>query len=210
MTKYPSILNVYKRDPDTHKVIEGCFFMPEFEYLQDNTWVGTEKIDGTNIRVMWNGENVEFRGRTDKAQMPGPLGEKLAQMFSSTELFEVFGAEGDICLYGEGYGAGINKGGKYIPDGCSFILFDVKIGTWWLEHQNIRDIARQLNIAVVPIVITGTLLDMVGMVKSGITSGWGDFPAEGIVAKPSVELVARNGARIITKIKHEDFARGAD
>lgn len=29
--------------------------MSEFDYLKDNTWIFTEKVDGTNIRIMWDG-----------------------------------------------------------------------------------------------------------------------------------------------------------
>ena len=34
---------------------------------------------------------------------------------------------------------------------------------------------------------------------------WGDFQAEGYVARPSIELHTRGGDRIITKIKCKDF-----
>lgn len=43
------------------------------------------------------------------------------------------------------------------------------------------------------------------MTRKGIKSQWGDFIAEGIVARPATELLTRNGERIITKIKHKDF-----
>jgi hypothetical protein len=33
----------------------------------------------------------------------------------------------------------------------------------------------------------------------------GDFIAEGLVAKPAVELRNRRGERIVVKIKHKDF-----
>ncbi len=56
-----------------------------------------------------------------------------------------------------------------------------------------------------PIIGTGTLGDMVDNVKSGFNSQWGDFQAEGIIARPSIELKARNGGRIITKLKCKDF-----
>ena len=46
---------------------------------------------------------------------------------------------------------------------------------------------------------------MVENVKKGFISKWGDFQAEGIVARPQVELKARNGKRVITKIKNKDF-----
>ena len=34
---------------------------------------------------------------------------------------------------------------------------------------------------------------------------WGEFQAEGIVARPRVTLFSRNGERIITKVKCRDF-----
>jgi len=41
-----------------------------------------------------------------------------------------------------------------------------------------------------------------------IESVWGDFQAEGIVARPGVELFDRAGRRIITKLKCRDFRAG--
>jgi hypothetical protein len=48
---------------------------------------------------------------------------------------------------------------------------------------------------------------MVIFVQNGFTSQWGDFAAEGIVARPKIELKTRGGKRIITKIKHKDFKK---
>ena len=48
---------------------------------------------------------------------------------------------------------------------------------------------------------------MIQLTKKGFNSDWGNFKAEGIVARPKMELFARNGERIITKIKHKDFMR---
>lgn len=42
--------------------------------------------------------------------------------------------------------------------------------------------------------------------KRGIRSTWGDFEAEGIVARPKIELMTRSGHRLVTKIKCRDFA----
>ena len=59
-----------------------------------------------------------------------------------------------------------------------------------------------------PIAVThqaGTLHDAIAAVKAGFTSTWGNFPAEGIVARPKTELNTSDGNRIITKIKCRDF-----
>jgi len=204
MKEYHKIQSVFKRDEETHKFIEGDWSIPEFDYLKLNDWVFTEKIDGTNIRIMWDGEKIRIGGKTDNAQMPVFLYEKLFSMFDASKMKEVFDCP--VCLYGEGYGAKIQKGGKYIPDGVDFILFDAKIDEWWLKRSDVEDIANKLNIKVVPIVATGTLGFAIEMVKSGrLLSQWGDFLAEGLVLRPSTELKDRAGRRIITKVKHKDF-----
>jgi hypothetical protein len=87
-----------------------------------------------------------------------------------------------------------------------FVLFDVRVGEWWLKRDAVEDVANKLDIEVVPIVGSGTIDEMVEYVKSKPDSRWGDFTAEGVVARPNVELFTRSGARIITKLKVRDFA----
>lgn len=208
MKEYHKIQTVYKRDPDNKykTVIEGNFSLPEFKFLENNEWIFTEKVDGTNIRVMFNAGSISFGGKTDRAEIPRVLMERLNDKFlPETERFNnIFGSD-SVCLYGEGYGAKVQKGGGKYRQDQDFVLFDVKVGDWWLQRENVHDIGEKLGIDVVPVVGTGTLHEMVGMVKEGLNSRWGDFQAEGIVARPATELIARNGSRIIAKIKHKDF-----
>jgi len=373
MKQYHKIQTCFKRNETTKHIIEGNWTLPEFEFLKDNKWIFTEKVDGTNIRVMWNGESVVFGGKTDNASIPVFLLYKLQELFEGTQkrlLFaEKFGKEKcEVCLYGEGYGAKIQKGGEnYISNGVDFVLFDVlisdveydninicpihkhlanatlkdltllrdfvnpviistlkkkilngqnplnkewqniekakeekdklvnqqenatlnqnseltlkntgelkenkmdyvqsmeknkngmgemensfrlllttaieqaksedcfvalatlqfikqnemKIGlkrqscicekrikNWWLERENVEDIAKHFGIKIVPIIGEGSLLEAIEITRNGIKSQWGEFTAEGIVAKPKTELKTRQGERIITKIKHRDF-----
>jgi len=208
MKEYHKINTLYKRDMETKNktLIIGKYSMPEFEYLQNNEWSFTEKIDGTNIRVIWDSTNkdITFKGKTDNAQIPANLYKELALIFVSDKLAEVF-PDTDVCFYGEGYGVKIQNGGSYIPDGNDFILFDIKIGDWWLQRKDILGIAEKLGLDVVPDIGTGTLADLVNLVRTGFNSKIGTCIAEGIVARPLVELKARNGERIITKLKYRDF-----
>lgn len=208
MKKYCKIQTVFKRDPATkHKtLLEGDYSIPAFEYLANNEWVFTEKVDGTNIRVQFENGVVTFGGRTDNAQIPAFLVRRLMELFPAEKLTTVF-PDGSVCLYGEGYGAKIQKcGSNYIPDGCGFILFDVLCGNWWFERRNVEDVASKLEIPIVPIIGTGTLSDAIEMTKRGFKSTIGDCTAEGIVMRPETELFDRGGRRVIAKIKHRDFA----
>lgn len=214
--EYHKITTLFKRDPKNMRfILEGQWAEPEFEWLKNNKWIFTEKVDGTNIRVMFNGNAVTFGGKTDNAQIYVPLLNKLAGLFDTTpkrQLFKEMFIDPEktepieVCLYGEGYGARIQKGGgNYKKDDVDFVLFDVRIGKIWLERKNVEDIAVKLGIKVVPIVGEGTLLEAVELIKGGLKSQWGDFLAEGLVCRPEVELFDRRGHRIITKIKARDF-----
>ena len=208
MKEYHKIQTVFKRDPATrHKtLLEGDFSLPEFDYLQNNKWVFTEKVDGTNIRVYYKDGKITFGGRTDRAQIPVTLIERLNDRFLPlTDLFNQTFSGGEVCLYGEGYGAKIQKGGGNYRQDQDFVLFDVLVGDWWLQRKDVEDVSAKLGIDVVPVMGEGSLLDMVEHAKSGIQSTWGDFRAEGYVARPSTELKTRNGHRLITKIKCRDF-----
>lgn len=205
MKEYHKIQSIYKRDEKTHKFLEGQFSLPEFDYLQHNDWTFTEKIDGTNVRVLWDGQSIMFGGRTANAQMPTFLLHRLQELFPVNKFSELY-PETFMCLYGEGYGARIQKGGgNYIADGVDFILFDVLVGDYWLRRPDVEDVASVLSIDVVPIVGHGTLHDAIALVANGFTSTFGNFPAEGLVLKPRVELCSRGGHRIVTKVKHKDF-----
>lgn len=208
--KYHKILSLFKRDMDNDgKFIIGEWSTPELKYLKDNDWVFTEKVDGTNIRIMWNGKEIKYAGRSDHAQLYVPLIRLLDARFKTQyQVFEsIFGTEEmDIVLYGEGYGARIQKGGgNYISDGVDFVLFDVAINGLYLERENVEDIATKFGLDIVPIIGHGTLDDAIEMTKKSFSSRWGDFVAEGIVARPRVELRTRRGERIITKVKYRDF-----
>jgi ATP-dependent RNA circularization protein (DNA/RNA ligase family) len=204
MKEYHKIETLLDRN-DKFKVIPYKWRLPEFEYLKDNQWLFTEKIDGTNIRVMWMPEvGKKLGGKTDNAQIPPFLVDRLNTLFPEDKLRSVF-PDSPVCLYGEGYGAKIQSGGKYIPDGCDFILFDVKIGDWWLERANIENIASKLNINFVPIVGEGTLKEAIDQTKEGINSAFGNFIAEGLVVRPPITLFTRKGERLIGKIKTKDF-----
>jgi len=209
MKEYHKIETAYKRDPENRckTLLEGQYSTPEFQYLANTEWVWTEKIDGTNIRIEYDGQAYSFGGKTVDSQISTVLYKKLQEIFTIEKLETNF-AGGGVCLYGEGFGAKIQKhGDNYIKNECGFILFDVKCGDWWLKRKDIEDVANKIGIPVVPIIGYGTLPEAVEKTREGFNSVYGDFIAEGIVMKPAIELFDRSGKRIISKIKHKDFPK---
>lgn len=210
MQEYHKIETVFERDTTgTKKLIEGMYRNPTVQYLRHCNWEWTEKIDGTNIRVHWDGHQVSFGGRTDNAQIPAPLVNRLNELFggeTNAQLFEQKFGETEVTLYGEGYGAKIQKGGGlYKSDGADFILFDVRVGNLWLHRYSVEDIATAFNIDVVPIVLRGNIFEAVEFVKSKPMSTIGTAPMEGLVGRPMEELRDRRGNRVIVKLKVRDF-----
>lgn len=208
MQKYHKIDTIYKRDETTKKLIEGEFVDPTVEYLKDNIWTFTEKVDGTNIRVCWDGHKVSFGGRTDNANIPKHLLARLEELFGgedNEQLFEQKFGETEVILFGEGYGEKIQTNG-YI-DGVDFILFDVMIGTNYQPRESVEDIAKYFGLKIVPIVLEGTLQDGIEYVRKNRNStiAMKGAPLEGIVGRTKIETQTRTGKRNIVKIKCRDF-----
>lgn len=210
MKKYHKIETLFNRDENTKKLIIGSYRNEAFEYLKDNIWTFTEKVDGTNIRVYWDGHKVQFGGRTDDASIPAYLVTRLMKLFggdTNEEMFEQKFGDNEVELFGEGYGAKIQGCGSQYRDDIDFILFDVMINGNYQPRESVEDIARYFGLDVVPIVLEGTLQEGVDYVlnnrKSIVAKNGAEM--EGLVGRPKLELKDRTGNRVIVKIKYKDF-----
>lgn len=207
---YEKIETIFARDIEgTKQLIWGKYRNETVRFLKDVPWLWTEKVDGTNIRVCWDGHKVSFGGRTEKASIPAPLVNRLNELFGGEEnaqIFEQLYGDREVILFGEGYGKGIQAAGKaYKPDGVDFILFDVMICDNYQSRQTVVETAEAFGIDAVWIVGTGTLEDAVRFVMEHPKSTLGDIEMEGVVCRPEVELRDRCGNRVIVKIKWNDF-----
>lgn len=216
--EYQKINTLYKRDMQNNKQIIIGDYDPNIEYLKDIKWECTEKIDGTNICISWDGHSRIFHGRTTKADIPKHLLQVLENLFPVDLLQKVFPLKYDenkveipmqIDLFGEGYGYKIQKiGSSYLKEQVSFILFDIRIDSWWLLRDSLEDIAKQLNIDIVPVIGYFTLYEAELMVRNGFKSTIAEnkeCEAEGLILKTTLGLNDRRGKRIITKIKTVDY-----
>lgn len=203
--EYPKINTVFKRD-ERNVIVPDAWAIPEFEYLHDAQWMWTEKVDGTNIRLHWNGDAVTIGGRTDSAQVPARLIANLDDQLNPVLWKSIFPDADDVTVYGEGYGAKIQSGGMYRQD-QTVIVFDVLVGRWWLAEENVLDVATKLGLEVVPSDIPYFTLDEAVLhVREGlVSSAWPEARIEGIVGRPVVDLFNRRGERIMAKVKVKDW-----
>lgn len=215
-TKYHKIQSLYKRDLKTKRFTTE-FSRPEFEYLYGLQWTGFEKINGTNIRIEFdqiaeldNDLDIAIYGRGENSQIPPGLLYKLGEIFIEEKMEHTFGRpESPVILYGEGVGPKIQPPGERNSKDFDFILFDIRIGRWWLLQDDVTNIAKSMGLKRAPEIFEGDLDSAEIAVQCGFPSRIADdftLPAEGLVLRPKLDLFARNGDRIITKLKTKDYS----
>lgn len=216
--EYPKINTLFKREIFGNNCIIPEFTLPEFKWMRFCKFECTEKIDGTNIRIIidWKSQydySISFGGRTDRAIIPDHLKEKLHSIFDDfnpNDVFEFKNPE-KIILFGEGYGRKIQSAGSnYLKDRVDFILFDIYFcnSNLWLNRESCEDISKKIGIDIVPLIGYFTIDEAIEIVQKGMVSKISEnkeFISEGLVLKTPDGLNRRNGQRIITKLKTCDF-----
>ena len=208
--RYPKMQTLFKRDK-RGKIIIGDYSKEEF--LLFNKWLVTEKVDGTNVRIIYRPGRplpIEIRGRNDRSQMPRQLYDYLTNFFTVDRLEKVFDKDKceEVVLFGEGYGAGIQGAGKHYQPFQQFILFDINIDGWWIDRRTVEDIADKLSTPIVPIVGLMTTDEVIDFVKGNPSSLIADdssFVMEGVVCQTCPLVLFRNGDPLKWKLKVKDF-----
>lgn len=228
---YPKIHSLFKREgydfpetgkkPKYGKLILGEYTCKEFEAIQK--WTVTEKVDGTNVRIIFDRDSiisrVTFGGRTDNAQMPTFLLRHLQDTFTLEKMAQVFEAPSYTVLFGEGYGPKIQSGGYYRKD-ASFILFDVYCSGCWLDRDGVRGVAEALGIEhckelylptphengtlVTPYWTTQDIISFVASKPNSILAQE-QHEMEGVVARSEPLMLFRKGGPIMFKLKCKYF-----
>ena len=209
MKEFVKIPNLFEFDAKYKQVLG---FTSTFEVLKNLIWQGTEKVDGTNIRVHWDGHRVELGGRTDDAQIPAQVVNYLNQTFLTQEaeyIFEQMFEDKDVILFGEAYGRGIQKDGEKYRKDAGFILFDVCIDGYYLIRDNVQSIAEKMGLETVPVLFEGTLDEAVKFVGEHHMSTLSEaHEMEGLVLEPKgIRLYDNRLKPIKCKCKYRDLVK---
>ena len=200
--EYPKIETLFERDGNFKVTAK----LRNQSYGIIKTWQFTEKIDGTNIRLIWNDGKFSIGGRTGNAQLPADLIQSLYEKIDINKFKEIF-PETNVVVYGEGYGAGIQKGGAY-SETKQFVVFDVLVdGKWWLIWENTCNVSNKLSLKTVPFLGEYTLEEGISIARNGFTSklAISNIAAEGIVGRTTETLYDKKFNRMIIKLKTKDF-----
>ena len=236
---YQKINTIFKRDANNIIMPYDGFAIPELAWLRNCKFDATEKIDGTCIRlevtptITDDGSlitfEVAYKGKTDNANMPKHLDAFLKETYPEDKVLASLGLPKVVTqevmteknwtsfesipmytIYGEGYGVKIQAGGNYIRNGVGFIVFDVKVGDWYLLREAMESVAEKLGAPVVPYMGQFTIDEAIEFVRKGFKSTIAenpDYDAEGLVLKTPDGLKTRRGERIIFKVKTCDFRK---
>lgn len=209
---YQKIATIYERDPETKALKKGEYYGPlanYLKYLENLIWIWTEKIDGTNTGINWDGHSISYQGRTEAAEFTPLMKDYLDSLFAGEDMAQIFEqkfGEKKVTIYGELYGRDIQKVGHLYSETYRFIVFDVKINGFYLARKNVEDVASYFGLDIVPIVGQGTLNEAVEFVLHNPDSFVNPkAPLEGIVARPMVDVYTNKGERVMVKIKRRDF-----
>lgn len=229
MKNFPSIETIYKRDSTTKKLIIGE--VRDETWMCVNQWVITEKVDGTNTSFVYHFDSggkpppaVEVRGRTANTQwQPSVLAMLQTLAPSPEQVQEVIKPrpETTVMIYGETYGAGIQKhGGLYRAD-KSFIGFDVRFVNVaegqdiWLDPSHAKGVVEALGLRFVPTLAVITWLDvpcsyddltaLTGYSEVAQVGAGNLIVPEGIVARSMKTLYDNRGNRMMWKLTFRDL-----
>jgi hypothetical protein len=184
------------------------------------------------------GFEIAIKGKTDNAQIPPKLQKFMDENYPKSKVLSALGLKEFIpveewvehkwvtsdgitpnydaipeiyTIYGEGYGAGIQKaGGNYISNGVGFIVFDVKVNDIYLLTSARDEIATKLGAPIVPFIGYFTIDEAIDFVRKGFKSTIAEnkeLIAEGLVLRTDLGLRNRMGKRLIVKVKYEDFQK---
>lgn len=179
---------------------------PIFYELAFAPWQYKRKLDGANLRIMWDGEQALWNGKTNSFTCGADLTDYMNKTFLEEIFEEKFGREKKVYLFGEQMGKKVQNNELGLK-GTEFILYDVNIGGFWLSPENIREIATYFNLKTCyDFMPQGEYVeDLVTLIQEVANGEFEDW--EGIVATPLIECRNQKGNRVIVKIKNSDYPK---
>lgn len=188
---YLSISNLYK-DIDI-LLFRECF--------------ASEKIHGTSAHISFKEGKLTFFSGGEKHAKFEDLFEVDVLCATYSSIYDGM----DLVLFGEAYGGSQQGMSATYGKELKFIVFDVKMGDYWLDVPNADQVTKKLGLEFVyykKIHTTMKAIDRerekpsIQAKRNGIKE---DKMREGIVLRPLLELKKNNGKRIIVKHKNDAF-----
>ena len=173
-------------------------------YLSDLQWIYRRKLDGSNMRVQWNGEQALWNGKSNAYQCGSDITEYMNNVFQEEIFEEKFGRDKNVVIFGEIMGPKVQTNELKL-DSPSFIIFDVNINGTWLYPGDVCNIADYFGLNTCYTYMDGglghsdTLENLIKRVAGGEFKDW-----EGVVATPLLEMRDQGWQRDISAQKNKN------
>ena len=212
--QYPKIQTLFKREAKGKKypIIEGDWSLAEFPLI--SKWYVTEKLDGTNTRIIIKrNREILIKGRKKASQWHPEvlafLKDEIVPKLSDPLFVEP--KPSYIVVFGETVGYKI-QGSKYFKEKNAFYVFDVANvyddKAIWSDAPTVSEFCKDFSLNYVPELGFMNTNEVIELVKKGFKSKVNNKEiAEGVVLKTIPNLYDSQGNRIISKLKHKDFER---
>lgn len=201
--EYQKIGNLYHFDEKRKEYTEN-FEDTIVNYLRELPWICTEKIDGTNTRIVWDGYGFSVLGRTNKSIVTPEVMEIFSKKFIANKdmetVFEQTFGEKQVILFVEMHGGKIQRG-AYDCD-TQMVGFDIMVNGTYLNRIAAKQLFNIWGIEYVPVMLMNNLEEAIVFVKThkeSILHPKCDI--EGLVCTPMQEIYNKKGERVIIKIK---------
>lgn len=164
-----------------------------------------EKIHGTSAHVALKDGQLRFFSGGEKH-------ENFIKLFNVDALLEAMLGLGrpEVVVFGEAYG-GKQQGQSWrYGKNLKFVVFDVKVGDYWLDVPNAQQVAERLGLEFVHYKRVSTDLAALDAERDAPSEQArrngveGDQPREGVVLRPIREFHDNSGHRIISKHKRPE------
>ena len=181
----------------------------------------TEKVHGTSAHVAWNPDQkqiVYFSGGASAENFRALFDEAFEERFM--KLVDQNGKDIEVVVFGEAYGGKMQGMRLTYGNELRFIVFEVRIGCYWLSFDKVREIAKDLGLEVVPGKVLPATEEALTEYRNSpsevaVMRGcqdnadrFGNKPPlrEGIVLRPLVEMRTNDNSRVIAKYKNPCFS----
>lgn len=164
-----------------------------------------EKIHGTSAHVALKDGQLRFFSGGEKH-------ENFIKLFNVDALLEAMLGLGhpEVVVFGEAYGGKQQGMAHRYGKNLKFVVFDVKVGDYWLDVPNAQQVAERLGLEFVHYKRVSTDLAALDAERDAPSEQArrngveGDQPREGVVLRPIREFHDNGGHRIISKHKRPE------
>ena len=210
---YQKILAPFGRATPKDRLVDTSIFAKAWVkmfYENEIKMFASEKIDGTSVGLVWDGERISFVGHTEKSEFSPRYLEYLKNTFGTSEfesvIEEIF-RDKPVTIYGEGISKDYNVHYGF-PEG-NFIMYDIQNSDGvFYNREAVKEIAKKLDL-LYPWEEVMTLKEAIEFIKTRPDSKLNpQYKMEGLVVRAPLELYTNNFDRVICKVKVKDFVDG--